>query len=208
MGFDMHMIQQPTAAEAKQAGLDQGDPGYFRYNMRAMPIMVMTMTWAGVVVDDEAEPVFPPIPESLPEARKDAMSKALSDLTLDAKLPAADREIVVKYRAVLHSHSKHPGKVPAYKFQVNDGFIVAPDECLAIAKALRSYQPDAAKLGKLKRIWHDASAPLTADAEKRGEKVIIGNEELQLSVGEWKTWIAEFAAYNELAARHGGYTVD
>lgn len=208
MGFDMHMREPPTAAEVKKAGLDTSDPGYFRYNARAMPVMVMTMMYAGVVVDDEAEPKFPDVPDSLPEARKDAMSKAIWDPSLDAKLPAADRAIVVKYRAILHAHSKHAGKVPAYKFQVNDGFLVAPDECALIVKALRSYHPDAAKLGQLKKVWHDAEAALEAQMGKDKGTVVYGNEELQLSLEDWKQWITDWAAYNEVAARHGGYTIE
>jgi len=205
MGFDMHMREAPTAAEVKKAGLDQSDPGYFRYNISAMPVMVTTMIWAGVVVDDEQAPTFPEIPESVPEARKDAMSKALWQPSLDAKLPAADRAIVVKYRATLHAHSKHAGKVPAYKFQVNDGFLVAPDECTAIVTSLRNYKPDPAKLAKLNQLRRDAQAALTK--QLGGAKPVGGGDD-GLSLDEWKQWIADWVAYNTVAARHGGYTVD
>jgi hypothetical protein len=208
VGYDMNMVEPPTAAEVRKTNLDASNPGYFRYNISAMPIMVMTMMWAGVVVDDESEPEFPDIPDSLSEARKDAMSKALRQPSLDAKLPAADREIVVKYRAILHVHSKHAGKVPAYKFQVNDGFVVAPDECKAIVTALRAYKPDATKLANLKKIWHDARATLNAQVGSVGGGKPVLNDELQLSLDDWKQWIAEWTTYNEIAARHGGYTID
>jgi hypothetical protein len=47
MGFDIQMTEPPTAAEVTRAHLDADDPGYFRFNWSAMPVMVVTMVWAG-----------------------------------------------------------------------------------------------------------------------------------------------------------------
>jgi hypothetical protein len=159
-----------------------------------------------VVVDDESEPAFPDL-GSLPEARLDAMTAALWKPALDSKLPPQDRITVARYRAVLQTKSKHAGKVPAYKFEVNDGFLVAADECTAIAKALRSYRPDPAKLADLKKVWHDREAAVNAAVGDKVGTPVYGDEELSLSLADWKQWIADWAAYNEVAARHGGYLV-
>src|SRR5262249_32724983 len=97
----------------------------------------------------------------------------------------AELALIEAYRAaqneVRGKRSRRRHKVPTFKFCSNDGWLVTPDECLAVAKGVR-----------------------LAVAACRDEVLACGEDwdpdQLILLVLRW-------GAYNELAADHGGYQV-
>lgn len=215
MGMDITMNAPPTPAEVQQAGLDKDQPDYFRFNWGGMHAMVMAMVAAGALAEDDKAPALPPWPPKGMTADTQArFEAAYGDPKAEAKLSPAERTQLRALRAtqqrLLATHSKHKGMVPAYKFLSNEGWIVAGDECRTIATRLRAYakrvtQKDLDALGKA---YADAQRPLTEAIKKEGEITVVGNESLGISVDEFRTWAAEWAAYNEVAAKHGGYHID
>jgi hypothetical protein len=107
-------------------------------------------------------------------------------------------------------HSKHPGKVPSFKFTGNDGWIVAGDECTVIATHLREFAKHVTqdKLDEMGREYTKAKQPMLDAMSKNGEKVLTSNEMIGMSLADYRSWINEWAAYNEIAAKHKGYRVE
>lgn len=214
MGFDIQMNEPPTAAEVQRAHLDADQPGYFRFNWSAMPVMVVTMAWAGAVVEEKppAWPAWPP--EGTPADHRDLLMEAVSDPKREPELTVPERKATIAIRARFErlraTRSARPGKVPAYKFASNDGFIVTAAESAIIAAKLRTYakQLTPAKLAALDKVYRDAQQPLLDDAKQRGETVLLGNEGLGLTLDDYRGWILQWAAYNEVASHHRGYRIE
>jgi hypothetical protein len=213
MGFDIQMVEPPTAAEVKKAQLDHDDPGYFRFNWSAMPVMVVTMAWAGAVVEEKAPawPAWPP--KGTPDNRKELLEESLYD-KLDPKLTVAEKKATIAMRGELDklraTRSKQRGKVPSFKFAANDGYVVSAAECAIIATKLRAFakQVTADKLIELEKLYREAQQPLVDAAKQRGETVIIGNQPLGLTLDEYRAWILQWAAYNDVASHHRGYSIN
>jgi hypothetical protein len=211
MGFDIQMVEAPKPAEAKKAGLPSDDPGYFRFQVQAMPAMVVTMVWAGAMTDDEEAPKFPKWPpDGVAQDRVTLMEKAVNDPKALAKLTPAEHKRVDEIQRFFHVHSKHAGTVPAFKFRTNDGYVVDPDECATIATRLRAFAPKvtAAQLEKLGAVYAASPNPGLDAAKTRGEQVIVGNESLGLTLEEYRAWILQWATYNEVASHHHGYRIE
>jgi hypothetical protein len=140
--------------------------------------------------------------------------EAVADAKRDPELTVPERKATIVMRArfaqLRATRSARPGKVPAFKFSSNDGFVVSAAESAIIATKLRAYAKHltAAKLAQLEKVYRDAQRPLVEDAKRRGETVLIGNEGLGLTLEDYRTWILEWAAFNEVAAHHRGYRVE
>jgi hypothetical protein len=208
------MLEPPTAAEVKKAHLDADDPGYYRFNFAAMPVMVVTMAWAGAVVE-EAGPAWPTWPpKGTSPTREEMLRDALWDKSLDAKLTVNERRATISMRAtyakIQATASKHKGKVPSFKFASNDGYIVTKTECAVIAAKLRTFANNltAAQLQELEKLYRKSQQPLVDAAKQRGETIVLGDQGLGLTLDEYKAWIVEWATYNEVASRHRGYSVN
>jgi hypothetical protein len=214
MGFDMHMLEPPTAAEVKKANLPD-DAGTFRFNSARMPVMVLTMVLAGALADDDVAPDLPAWPpKDAPKDRKTALEQAGTDPKAETKLTPAEKKALADAKKATHdaqvTRSKHTGMVPAFKFATSDGFIVTGDEAGIIATKLRAYaaKVDAAQLAKLEKTFHDQQKPLVDAAKQRGETIPYADQPLGLTVDRFRTWVAGWVAYNEVASHHGGYRVD
>jgi hypothetical protein len=214
MGMDITMNEPPTPAEVRAAKLDEDTPDYFRFNWGGMHVMVMTMIVAGAVVEGDKAPTFPSWPPAgTPKARKDLLDEALGDPTLDAKLTAAEvirvRDTRKTRKRLLSTHSSRPGKVPAFKFLSNEGWIVAGDECAVIATRLRAYASKItqAELDALDRAYQASQRKLLDATEQRGEVTVMGGGGLGMTLAEYKAWMAEWATFNSIAEKHGGYRV-
>jgi len=101
-----------------------------------------------------------PLPEELP--RFEPIRKAIED--------------------VQRLRSPYRDLVPSYKFHSNDGWLVVPEECIAIASGLRA-----------------ALARVGPDILPRAFKY--------MSESEVTAWVLSWATYNEVASRHDGYQV-
>jgi len=214
MGFDIQMVEPPTLAEAKKAQLDHDNPGYFRFNWSAMPVMVVTMAWAGAVVEEDAPswPEWPP--KRTPSERKDLLSEALWDATLDPRLTVEEKQATIVTRVAIAkiraTGSKQVGKVPSFKFSTNDGYVVTATECAIIATKLRAYAKKVtrAQLTELDKLYREVKQPMLDATKQRDEIVVLGDQGLGLTLEEYREWILQWATYNDVASHHRGYAVN
>jgi hypothetical protein len=215
MGMDITMNEPPTPAEVRAAKLDADSPDYFRFNWSGMHVMVTTMVAAGAVIEADKPPVFPTWPPAdAPKDRKDLLGEALGDPSLDVKLTPPERirvrETRKTWKQILSTRSAKRGKVPAFKFLSNEGWIVAGDECTVIATQLRAYAAriTQADLDRLDREYRAARKKLTDATLRAGEINLTPDHGLGMTLAEYKAWMIEWAAFNAIAAKHGGYHVD
>lgn len=180
MGLDLTMLRTPDGLPNNVPEIVRNLPlGYFR----GAPFDAMS---AADLLDFDVGsrdlPAWPPQP--LKERRAYQLLELFEQLdpeeppTLVAKVKPtyAELRIMQKYvfdlQRMRSARSRKRGRVPAYKFLSNDGWIVTPIECLLIAFRLQVYL-------------------------KTGARTEV----------EDHTYIAAFVAYNELAAKWGGYEV-
>lgn len=216
MGMDITMNGHPTAAEIQQAKLDADSPDYFRFNWSGMRAMLITMVAADAVSDSDPPPKFPTWPPpDLPKDRKELFEEALYDEKAEVKLTAAEktriRAIRQQFDKVRATRSTKKGKVPAFKFTSNEGWIVASDECAVIATKLRAFATRATQkdLDTVDRAYRESQARLDAAITKGSpDEVSLTPQGLGMSLPQYRAWILEWASYNQVAARHGGYHVD
>ncbi len=216
MGMDITMHEPPTPAEIREAGLDADSPDYYRFNVSGMRVMVLAMVAAGAVSERDKVPEFPAWPpKGTPKDRVDALRDAFwEEASLEVKLTDRER---IQLRAVKQQHAKvlatrsaRKGMVPAYKFASNEGWIVSPAECAAIALRMRAYAKRVTQkdLDALSAAYAETQAKLLAAMQRPGEHVILGKEGLGMSLDELRAWVDSWAAYNAVAAKHGGYRVE
>ena len=119
MGYDMYGY-----AADSLAGSGDVDPLYFRLNIFGMSLMRQTLVELHVIDLDTPHPEFPPLPDDV---------QGDDIWTSDHPLAAAHREAL---KALLSTRGCDD-KVPVWKFESNDGWVVTPEECGQIARALR-----------------------------------------------------------------------
>lgn len=184
MGYDLHMAETPDSVDEKELPNSSGVPGYYRFNVWGMGMTVGALEWAGAIYHGEP----PPLPEleGIDEDRVHVAVEVVRGGKPPKKKPPTEAELAAA-RAYLDAHEKavsksslKRGRVGAYKFQSNDGWLVTPKECLVIASKLRASVDVIAR-----DFFGDAGI-----AEKDGRR-----------------WVLGFARYNEIAAEHGGYRV-
>ena len=212
MGMDLTMAVAPGPTPGYRPQHDD-DPTYYRFRTPAMALMVQVMRSAGVMSDEPA-PEFPPWPpEGLPEDRVALLEQAMSGGDAEA-LTTRERVFLEgmqhRLQAARAMRSREPGKVPAFKFTSNDGWIVLASECAAIARAVREYATRITEhdLAALEREYDARQKAMAAPMIAQGHVMLLGNEPLGLDLRELTIWLAEWAMYNEVASHHGGYRVD
>jgi hypothetical protein len=109
-----------------------------------MSIVCEVMTQAGLLDEQVEAPdlsaVWPP--RGIDQDRAEWIAEALSDEEAQIDPPLSQRELTLVRTAqeemdkLLASRSPAIGRVPAYKFASNDGWIVTSQECELISKAL------------------------------------------------------------------------
>ena len=215
MGMDITMNEPPTAAEVREAKLDADNPSYFRFNWGGMRVMVTTMVAAGAVVEGDKRPALPTWPPAgTAQERKDILGEALGDPSLEVKLTPPEQIRVRAARRtrnlLLTTHSAKRGKVPAFKYLSNEGWIVAGDECAVVATQLRGYAAriTQADLDQLDREYRAAQKNLIDATRREGEVTVFGDQGLGMTLMEYKAWMWEWATFNAIAAKHGGYRVE
>ena len=189
MGFDLRILEPLGALPAQYAPQYVDAPEYFRIPVAAMEAMRAALRVADVLDESARTPSFPPWPP--PEAQSDfePVARAAERTSLEPPSTATELAALDAYRArratVLRTTSGDPARVPAFKLGSNDGWIVSAPEAHAIAAGLR--------------------AALAADPDALHEAMRAAGS--PLARPEALAWVAAFAAYNELAAEHGGYRV-
>ncbi len=212
MGMDLNTVETPKDVPASYAKAHP-EPGYYRFNVQGMASMVSLMSAAGVL-SDEPSPKFPERP-----APKDRKHQELYDEVMGgnkearAKLKADELKVIDAYVAAVRklqkTRSTSADKVPAYKFQTNDGWFVSPDECRLIARAMRNFatrvtatQAKAANEASMQR-----DEQLYKVVDPHGTMVRL-TQQTGMTVEELRTWMLDWADYNTLASFSGGYEVN
>jgi hypothetical protein len=180
MGYDLTMITEPKFQDA---------PGYWRTGGRGMGMLMDIMTEAGVLDSDSERPEFQEAwpPPGISEGRAEEMLAYLSG-SVPPVPPSTEAELHIsrQCKAAMdiwkQSRSPLPGKVPAYKFDGNDGWHVVPEECALIAVALEHLLADLPGDLAERVDWDDSEDALIE-------------------------WIEDWMDYNRVAASHGGYRV-
>jgi hypothetical protein len=184
MGFDLFMLETPSEWPAAYQPMFEDQPEYWRFQNDAMAGMVALMAEAGVLDAVVPQPEFPdwPPPGLSDERAGELEGWVYADAEEEESPTAAEAALLEPFRRhlreILRTRSASAEFVPMFKFQTNDGWIVGPEECAVIAEGLRE----------------------TVDS-------LRVPEESGLTRDEGREWILNWAAYNEVAARHGGYKV-
>jgi len=183
MGYDLQMVRTPPAADETELPNSSGIAGYYRFNVRGMSMTVGALEWAEAIH-------YRPAP--WPDTELDGMDDdrllevidALDGEETDPPPTEAELKVVrahlAAHEAAVSGSSLVDGRVGAFKFQSNDGWLVTPEECVVLARQLREH----AEL-----IARDFFPDAGIEAE------------------DGRRWILGFARYNEIAAEHGGYRV-
>lgn len=163
MGYDLFSQQVNKAT---------GEAEYYRFNIWSMARVREVLCVLGVL--DEEFP-FPEWPESPGEEHFDEDGNPLTDEAEDYLRELDDLR-------AMHAGN---GKVPYYKFCSNDGWIVTPEECEALSKAILSAGKE-----KIKSILERYVEPDARD-----------------SLDEFAEYIVGFGKYCERCASLGGFAV-
>lgn len=173
MGFDLYMLQEPKHGDGYWRGL-----GGLVEAMTAADVLdteteqpVVDATWPPAGVDEElAEEIFEHLRDGEP----------LDETPTEAEMQAC-RDYYAAYECWSQTRSPFPDKVPAYKYDANEGMHVVPEECALIADALE-------------RLLEDPPEDLAERCDWDDEDALL-------------EWIEDWMDYNRLAAKHGGYRV-
>jgi hypothetical protein len=213
MGMDMHTVDPPRDLPPAYVAQSKDDPGYYRFRTSAMVVMTVVMKGAGVVVD-EPPPKWPEWPpKDVPPDRLKLVEQAVSEGKLASELTEGEKKIVTAAievsKKVRATRSSKPGAVPSFKFGSNDGWIVTTEECAIIAAGLRRYAEKLKEqdLSTLSKEYADTQHGLLQATKPHAEVLVQGYESLGMTLGELRKWVLEWAAYNDVASRSGGYVV-
>lgn len=179
MGYDLQMIVEPKF---------QLTPGSYNTSGSGIDLLANIMDLAGVLDDSPVptlEVAWPPPGMSAERAEKVYWylngSAAPNPPASAAEFAACGNYKTARDRWA-QTRSPQADKVPGFKFQSNDNWLVTPEECSLIAAALDKLLADPPKnLGETIGFEGDA-------------------EELMELVEDWRD-------YNFVASTHGGYTV-
>lgn len=122
MGYDLYTRDEEVA-----------EPLYFRANIWAMGNLRSIMEAAGALDWDTEMPSWPDIDPEL-EERLDSEDDKVRE--------QAEAEYDELTDGLRETRSEDPGKVPGFKFCSNDGWVILPEECRALAERLKAMPPE------------------------------------------------------------------
>jgi len=182
-------------------GKADGHPEWYRMRGFAMAVMAAILEDLGVLVHQEAPalPIWPP--HELSAERAEAVDGG-ADATPEER--AAYDAWKRSFEAAAATRSTVG--VPSFKFASNEGWIVQPEECRAIATALRACHVDEAFTARV----NEMAAAIGVAV--RDALIAMGHADPQLdafslSRSDLANWLTEWATWNEVAATVGGFTV-
>lgn len=179
MGYDLQMIVEPKF---------QLTPGSYRTSGSGIDLLANIMAQAGVLDDTPAPRLglaWPP--PGMDEDRAEQVYWSLSGHAApNPPASATELKACVRYKTARdlweQTRSPQPGKVPCFKFQTNDNWFVAPEECSLIVAALDKLLAD---------LPEDLGSMIGFEGD---------TEELIELIEDWRD-------YNLVAISHGGYKV-
>jgi hypothetical protein len=179
VGYDIDMAIAPAGSIPGYEPQFADCPGYIRFAGMSMPYMVEIMQAAGLL-DDADPPKFPAFPPGLPEGRADDLSAFFDDgEAIDPPPTPAERELMVAFLA---------GR--------------------AKVEAARSQQPDRVPRFKFRSNDNWLVCPeecrIIADGLTQYADANEGRANQDI---DW-SGVRQWAAYNRVAAEHGGYRVN
>lgn len=187
MGYDFTMVRTPPSVDARELPNSNGIPGNYRFTTWGMQMTLGALEWADAIHYERTH-TLPALEVGALDT--DDVAAAFASLAAPGGEPvgptpsAAALDLVRRHQRaceeVLTRSSLRDGRVGAYKFQSNDGWLVTPEECEVLDRCLRA---SAAMIAR--DMFTDAG--LTAEDGLR--------------------WVLGFARYNAVAAEHGGYRV-
>ncbi len=194
MGFDIYMLTEPSDLGSDYQPQFPDEPQYWRFVSVGMGAMAELMYKAGVIETETPMPDWPWPPEGIPEERIEEIEEwVFADDELETEPTDEEKAILRPIRAQIMSirstRSADSTKVPAIKFATNDGWFVSPEECQIIATGLRM------AIAKSRRFFGLISSFLPSKKESG------------ISKKEAEEWILNWAAFNELSSRYGGYKI-
>jgi len=157
-------------------------------------VMRAVMILAGVIDTDMVKMDWPDWPAGISDERGADLTLFLDEgEDVEPPITASERTAMEEFRRrhdeVLATRSPKKGLVGAAKFLSNDGWLVTPDECTAIAEHLTA---------GLNRSWHFLWF-------RSG--IVPPRALTNASFGETRDWIANWAHYNGIASSQDGYRV-
>jgi len=218
-------------------GLELDDLGHTQLDSLGMSWMLALMNKAELLSDEEAPSIAPPeeleetaelasilvahaelLAIDLQEAGatlvSDDLHRVVAQLAslIEGGLDQEQLDVYWSYRRetmkALMATGTVDGRVPAYKFESNDGWLVSPEECRIIAYGLRSAHDQRGDE------LFPTEAPAATDLVP-GLSDFMGVEAAPMLEGfgvpepdEAQELLLEWADYNERAAGQGGYRVD
>ena len=187
MGYDMTIraYTGPERVKTRDEEEYMEDGSYFRLNIWGMSVMRNIMFKAGVLDTEFNYAEWPNRPDDN-EYDDDGEPITATAKAADA---AAD--------AIKASHAGN-GRVPAFKFGSNDGWLVTPEECLTLAAALRRVTDGSPE--------SDKALSEAIEAEDAYTRTMFEQEVPELDEARMQSWrntTLDFADYAERAATNG-----
>lgn len=154
MSFSFRMINPPEA-DPSYKPLVADAPDYYQVNSIGMEILYTIMS-AGSMLDEDCEP--PNFDEALPEwMDEERVEEVMDALELgdapDPPLTNKEREAIAQARLaqkiLLQVQSPTSGRVPAFKFGSNDGWVITPKECAIITSEAARIRADPELLSRV-----------------------------------------------------------
>jgi hypothetical protein len=196
MGYDIFMLQKPPANIPGYKPQDEGDPEYWRFNAGGMAGMLRIMIKARIADRNFAAPPLSDWPPKgvLSEERAEELADWAWWGEMPGKPPTeSEMQRLQPWRDALErwrrTPSTEPGRVPAFKFCTNDGWIVTPEECTIIANGL------------------EAGVTRSRRVLGRFRGIVPSPRRSGIPRDEAAQWILQWAGYNRAAAQLGGYSV-
>lgn len=189
MAFDMEFLVEPDDLPDDYESQDEGHPECFRAGGDAMALLVTVMTRAGVIDAVQPTPEFPRWPPpGLDEGRAQELARYWDEPSeVDKRLQPSEVPVIEAYRRArddaARTGSPNSGKVPAFKFESNDGWIVTSEECRSIVEGM--------------------SRLLSGDLEAFLCLLKADGWDPEAVTELMRLW----TSYNRIAADHGGYRV-
>jgi hypothetical protein len=190
MGFTMRFAQPARTLPDWYQPSEPDDPSSYQLTFGGMFEVAAAMAVADLLDEEMATPKLPRwpprgiSPQRADELRLHLFTPELDDVIKPRELPLV-ADFLKRFSRATGRRSNSLGRVPAFKFLSNDGWLVTPDECQLIADGLD-----------------------TALAKRRAELVrglrAQGYSRTAKTVADLLIW---WAQYNRVAADHGGYRV-
>ena len=168
MGFDFQMQNKSLDLPPDYKPLYEEMPGAYQLSSTGVAVVGEMMFLSGVL------DTITPFPDFNPPILNRLFAK-VSELLRLAPAWSIDN--------LIERESPFEGKVPAYKFSSNDGWLVSERECTLICNALAE------------------------NTDNNYSKLKKGKLCQKISDQEFLTLFNEWLSYNSVAARNGGYRV-